>query len=383
MIQTRTLVLLTLTTALAACSDAPESSGPPPAAEVAVVTLTAERLDVQTELPGRTSAYQLAEVRPQVTGILKQRLFKEGETVKAGTSLYQIDPASYQAAYQSAKGSLARAEALAKQAELKAKRADELAAIKAISQQELEDAQAGLAQAKADTAIARAAVETARINLDYTQVRAPITGRVGKSSFTPGALVTANQANLLTTVQQLDPIYVDLTQSSTEMLKLQNALASGRLTREGQVSVQLTLDDGSRYPHTGQLTFADALVDPSTSSVTLRAVFPNPDHLLLPGMYVKAQLAQGANSDAILAPQQGITRNPRGQATALVVTRDNTVEQRQVTVDGTVGSRWIVTTGLKAGDRLVVEGLQRAKPGSTVRAVEFKPANTDANKAGK
>lgn len=356
--------------ALAGCggkqADAP-AGGP---VEVGVVTIQPQHLAVSTELPGRTSAYQIAEVRPQVGGILKQRLFTEGADVKAGAPLYQIDPATYQAAYDSARGTLASAEASLLQARLKAGRYKELVAIKAVSQQEYDDASATLSQAQAQVAIARAAVDTARINLGYTRVGSPISGRVGKSSVTPGALLTANQAATLTTVQQLDPIYVDVTQSSTELLRLRRAVESGQVRREGgKVPVSLTLDDGSRYGRDGTLEFSDVTVDPDTSTVTLRAVFPNPGHELLPGMYVRATIAQGVDEQAILAPQQGVARNSKGEATALVVGKDNKVEPRVLQVSRTVGDKWLVTSGLQAGDRLIVDGLQKAKPGSEVKPV--------------
>lgn len=355
--------------ALAGCgkqADAP-AGGP---AEVGVVTIQPQRLAVTTELPGRTSAYQIAEVRPQVGGILKQRLFREGADVKAGSPLYQIDPATYQANYDSARGSLASAEASLVQARLKAGRYKELVAIKAVSQQEYDDASATLTQAQAQVAVARAAVDSARINLGYTRVTSPISGRIGKSSVTPGALLTANQAANLTTVQQLDPIYVDVTQSSTELLRLRRAVEAGQVQREGgRIRVSLKLDDGSSYGQTGTLEFSDVTVDPTTSTVTLRAVFPNPRQELLPGMYVRAAIAEGVDEQAILAPQQGVSRNSKGEATALVVGAGNKVEPRVLQVSRTVGDKWLVSAGLKAGDRLIVDGLQKVKPGAEVKPV--------------
>jgi len=361
--------MLAMGAALAGCGKQTDAPADAPV-EVGVVTIQPQSLAVTTELPGRTSAYQIAEVRPQVGGILKQRLFREGADVKAGSPLYQIDPATYQAAYDSARGTLASAEASLLQAKLKAGRYKELVAIKAVSQQEYDDATATLTQAQAQVAVARAAVDTARISLGYTRVASPIGGRVGKSSVTPGALLTANQAATLTTVQQLDPIYVDVTQSSTELLRLRRALESGQIRREGgRIPVSLTLDDGSAYAQKGSLEFSDVTVDPETSTVTLRAVFPNPRQELLPGMYVRARIDQGVDAQAILAPQQGVARNSKGEATALVVGAGDKVEPRVLQVGRTVGDKWLVTSGLQAGDRLIVDGLQKAKPGSQVKPV--------------
>lgn len=369
---------LAIAVTLAGCGKQPDAPAQGPA-EVGVVTIQPQRLAVTTELPGRTNAYQIAEVRPQVGGILQQRLFREGADVKAGAPLYQIDPATYQAAYNSARGSLASAEASALQARLKAGRYKELVAIKAVSQQDYDDAVATQQQSAAQVTVARAAVDSARINLGFTRVTSPISGRIGKSSVTSGALLTANQAATLTTVQQLDPIYVDVTQSSTELLRLRRAVEAGQVQRDGgKIKVSLRLEDGSMYGQTGTLEFSDVTVDPETSTVTLRAVFPNPRQELLPGMYVRAELAEGVDEQAILAPQQGVSRNSKGEATALVVGAGNKVEPRTLQVSRTVGDKWLVRDGLKAGDRLIVDGLQKAKPGSEVKPVPFTAATTTA-----
>lgn len=341
------------------------------APDVGVVDIQAQAITLTTELSGRTSAFQVSEVRPQVGGIIQKRLFVEGADVKAGQALYQIDPATYQATYDSARASLAKAEASLISTRNKASRYEELVAIKAVSQQDNDDSQAALKQAQADVASAKAAVETARINLDYTRVAAPISGRIGRSSVTPGALVTAGQSAALATVQQLDTIYVDVTQSSAELLRLKRDLASGQLKAAGanQASVKLMLEDGSVYPEAGKLQFSDVTVDQSTGSITLRAVFPNPKGDLLPGMYVRAVLEEGGEDGAILVPQQGVTRDTKGNPTALVVGADNKVELRVLKTRRTVGDKWLVSEGLKAGDKLIVDGLQKIGPGMPVNPV--------------
>ncbi len=343
----------------------------PKAAEVGVVTLAAQPLTLSTELAGRTSAYLVAQIRPQVGGILQKRAFTEGAMVKSGELLYQIDPATYQAAHASAKASVARAEATLNAAKLKAQRQSELLAIEAISKQDHEDAQASLQQAEADLASARAAQDTARINLDHTRITSPITGRIEASSVTPGALVTANQETALTTVQQLDPIYVDIPQSSAEVLQLRQALASGQLKNSGNnaVRIQLQLEDGSTYKHDGKLEFSGVTVNTTTGAVTLRALVPNPDRLLMPGMYVRAKLDQGTDPQALLVPQQGIGRDNAGRATALVVLPDGKAELRNVTVAEAVGQSWRVTNGLAAGEKVIVEGSSKVQPGQIVHAV--------------
>jgi membrane fusion protein (multidrug efflux system) len=359
----------------------PPPSGPP---EVGVVIVQPERLSLSTELPGRTSPHLIAEVRPQVSGIVQKRLFTEGSDVKAGQVLYQIDPATYQAAYASATAALARAEANFIPARLKEERFRDLVKIKAVSQQDYDDANAALKQAEADVASAKAAVETARINLAYTKVTAPISGRIGRSTITDGALVTANQPTALATIQQLSSMYVDVTQSSAELLKLKQNLASGLMKHNGadQARVKLLLEDGSPYPLPGTLKFSEVTVDQSTGSITLRAVFPNPKQTLLPGMFVRAIVEEGVSEQAILVPQRGVSRNPKGEATALVVGAEEKVELRVITVARTVGEHWLVSDGLKSGDRVIVEGIQRAKPGTTVKAVPFgaKPAAATGNK---
>jgi membrane fusion protein (multidrug efflux system) len=326
-----------------------------------------------TELPGRTSAYLIAEVRPQVGGIIQKRLFTEGSDVKEGEVLYQIDPAVYQATYNSAKAALARAEANLIPIRLKAGRYAELVKINAVSQQDYDDANAALKQAEADVEAGKAAVEIARINLAYTKVTAPISGRIGRSSVTNGALVTASQPAALATIQQLSPIYVDVTQSSAELLRLKQNLASGLLKSNGaaQARVRLILEDGSPYPLQGTLKFSEVTVDQSTGSITLRAIFPNPKHMLLPGMFVRAILEEGVNEHAILVPQRGVTRNPAGNAMVMVVGSEEKVEPRVIKVPRTVGENWLVSEGLKAGDRVILEGLQKARPGTPVKAVPF------------
>jgi membrane fusion protein (multidrug efflux system) len=344
--------------------------GPP---EVSVVTIQPQRVALTTELSGRTAPYLIAEVRPQVGGIVKKRLFTEGSDVKAGQVLYQIDPASFEAALASAKANQARAEATLTTVRLKAERYQELVKIKAVSQQDNDDAQAGLKQAEAELAAARAAVQTASINLAYTKVTAPISGRIGRSAVTDGALVTASQPTALATIQQLSPMYVDVTQSSAELLKLKQNLANG-LFKKGtanQAQVQLLLEDGSPYPQTGTLKFSEVTVDQSTGSITLRALFPNPQQLLLPGMFVRAVVQEGVNEQAILAPQRGVTRTPQGAAVAMVVGAEEKVEPRPITVVRTVGDSWLVAEGIKPGDRVIVEGIQRARPGTPVKAVPF------------
>jgi len=345
--------------------------GAPP--EVGVVVVQPQRVSLTMELPGRTSPYLIAEVRPQVSGIIQKRVFTEGSDVKAGQVLYQIDPATYQAAYDSAKAALARADAGVTTIRLKAQRYKDLVKIKAVSQQDYDDADAGLKQSEADVALAKAAVETARINLAYTKVTAPISGRIGRSAVTDGALVTGNQATALATIQHLGSMYVDVTQSSAELLRLKQNLASGLLKtdRTGQALVKLVLEDGSAYPLPGTLKFSEVTVDPSTGSVILRAVFPNPKQTLLPGMFVRAILEEGINENAILVPQRGVTRNPKGEAMVMVVGAQEKVEPRIITVARTVGDNWLVSGGLKAGDRVILEGIQRARPGTPVKSVPF------------
>ncbi len=357
----------------------PIQSGP---AEVGVVTVEPQRLVLTSELPGRTAAYVIAEVRPQVSGIIQRRPFTEGEDVKANEVLYQIDPASFKAAYASAKAAVSKAEAVLATTKSKAERYKQLLPARAVSQQDYED-MVGLArQAEADVEATKAALETARINLDYTRVASPISGRVGRSAVTTGALVTANQAAPLCTVQQLDPIYVDVTQSSAEVLRLKQSLAKGLLKSDGvkEAKVRLILEDGTQYPIEGTLKFSEVTVDQSTGSITLRAVFNNPQQILLPGMYVRAVVEQGVNEEAVLVPQQGVTHDSQGNAVAMLVGADEKVEPRMVKVDRAVGDKWLVSDGLKTGDRVIVEGLQKAAPGAPVTVAPFsKTAKADSN----
>lgn len=360
---------------LTGCGTKPSAGAPPPSSppEVSVIVMQPQRVALTTELPGRTSPYQIAEVRPQVNGIIQKRIFTEGSDVKAGQVLYQIDPATYRAAFDSAKAAKARAEASLITVRLKEERYKDLVKIKAVSQQDYDDAYAALKQAEADVDAAKAALETARINLAYTRVTAPISGRIGRSTVTDGALVTASQPAALATIQQLGPMYVDVTQSSAELLKLKQNLASGLLKNNGaaQARVKLLLEDGSAYPLPGSLKFSEVTVDQSTGSITLRAIFPNPKQTLLPGMFVRAVLEEGENPQAILVPQLGVTRNTGGEAMVMVVGAGEKVEPRVIKVARTVGDNWLVSDGLKAGDRVILEGIQRAKPGTPVKAVPF------------
>lgn len=374
----RSLAILGLMTAVTTAGCNRQQQTPPafPPPEVAVVTIKPERTVLTTELPGRTSAYLVAEVRPQVTGLIRERPFTEGGTVRAGELLYLIDPAPYQAAYDQAVAALAQAEANLPAARSRAERLKGLAAIRAVGDQDAEDAAAALQRAEAAVAAARAAAESARIQLSYTPVPAPITGRIGRSSVTVGALVTAYQPVPLAVIQQLDPIYVDVTQASAELLRLRRAFQSGLLAENDreQHSVRLLLEDGTTYQHEGTLQFRDVTVDPTTGAVTLRAVFPNPDHELLPGMYVRAIVQEGVTEQAILAPQQGVTRDARGEPLAWVVGAEDRAEPRPLTLDRAIGDRWLVTSGLEPGDRVIVEGLLRLRPGVPVRVVPFAPA---------
>jgi membrane fusion protein (multidrug efflux system) len=352
--------LVTVVLLASLLSGCEQEQAPPPAQkpQVGVVTLQAQPFALTTELPGRTSAYRIAEVRPQVNGIILKRLFDEGAEVKAGQQLYQIDPAVYEATLKSAQATLQSTRSLAE-------RYKQLVDEQAVSRQEFDEAQAQRLQAEA-------AVQSAQIDLRYTKVLAPIAGRIGRSLVTEGALVSNGQSNAMAVIQQLDPIYVDVTQSSAEMLKLRRDLASGRLQKAGEnaAEVTLTLEDGSEYRHTGTLEFSEVSVDQTTGSVTLRAVFPNPDSVLLPGMFVHAQLQAGVNAEAILAPQQGVTRDQRGRPTALVVNAEDKVEQRVLQTERTVGNQWLINDGLKSGDRLITEGLQYVKPGDEVSVSE-------------
>lgn len=361
---------------ISGCNESSAGAPKAPPTEVGVFTVASAPLPMSTELPGRTSAYQIAEVRPQVGGVIQKRLFVEGANVQAGTSLYQIDPATYEAAVNSAKAALAKARANLLTTQPKVARYKELVEIEGVSRQEYDDAVAAHEQAQADVATAQAALDVANINLKYTKVLAPISGRIGLSSVTPGALVTASQAVALTTVQQLDPIYVDVTQSSNDLLRLKRELESGNLKKHGQAKVTLLLADGTTYAEAGKLQFSDVTVDLATGNVTLRALFPNPKLDLLPGMYVRAVVENGINEKAIVVPQQGVTRNQKGQATALVLNKENLVEQRVLETGGTLGDKWLVTSGLADGDRVIIEGLQKVRPGAP--ATVAKPAAATA-----
>jgi membrane fusion protein (multidrug efflux system) len=357
---------------LSACSQ--ETAAPAPAAvpEVGVVTIQARQLAVTNELPGRTSAYRVAQVRARVDGIVVKRDFVEGTDVQAGQRLFQIDPAPYQAALASAQANLARAQANLVSTRALAERDKVLIEGNAISQQDYDNAVAAQGQAAADVSAGQAAVQTASINLGYTEVRAPVSGRIGAAQVTEGGYVQVSGATLLATVQQLDPIFVDLNQTSLEGLRLRREVASGRLQLQGprRTKVHLTLEDGSAYPLDGTLEFTDVSVDPGTGMVTVRALFANPKHVLLPGMFVRAAIEEGVNAQAILVPQVGLTHNAKGEATALVVGPDNKIAARTVVTGRTVGADWVVESGLQVNDRVVVEGGQRFAPGQTVHAVE-------------
>ncbi len=361
------LVALSSLLLLAGCGKE-DAAGPQarPAPQVGVVTLEAQPFTLTTELPGRTAAYRVAEVRPQVDGIVQKRLFKEGSEVKAGQQLYQIDAAIYQATLKSAEASVLSSRSLAERYKV-------LVADQAVSRQQYDEARAAQLQAEA-------ALEKARIDVRYTKVLAPIGGRIGRSAVTEGALVSNGQSQALAEIQQLDPIYVDVTQSASELLRLRRELASGQLEQiDGAAKVNLTLADGSTYAHTGRLEFSEVSVDQGTGSVVLRAVFPNPEQVLLPGMFVQAQLQTGSKAAAILAPQQGVARNAKGEATAMVVNADNKVEPRVLKAERTAGSFWLVSEGLQPGDRLITEGLQFIKPGVEV---QVKPASNVPALAG-
>jgi membrane fusion protein (multidrug efflux system) len=336
--------------------------------DVGVVIARTQPVNLTTELSGRTSAYLVSEVRPQVSGIVKARLFQEGGYVRAGQALYQIDPATYQASYNSAAAGLAQAQAAYTAAKLKADRYKALVETGAVSKQDNDDAQAASQQAAANVAAQKASVDAARINLGYTKVLSPISGRIGKSSVTPGALVTASQAAALATVQDTSRVYVDLTQSSAELLKLQRDLANGSVGRSGSAQVTLKLEDGSTYPTPGKLEFSDVTVDPATGSIGLRATFANPNGVLLPGMYVRAVLGAATAQNGMLIPQPAVSRDPKGNATVMVVGAKSLAEPRPITVRQMVGDAWLVTGGLKPGDQVIVEGLQKVRPGAPVKA---------------
>jgi membrane fusion protein (multidrug efflux system) len=356
---------------LVGCNGQTEAQQAAQAPEVAVVVIQPQRVELSTELPGRTSPYRIAEIRPQVNGIVQKRLFQEGSDVKAGQLLYQIDPAPFQVAHDSAKASLAKAQANLPSLKLKAERYKELLAENAVSRQDYDDASATMGQSQAEIEYWKAAVEAARINLGYTRVTAPISGRIGRSSVTDGALVTAYQQTSLAVIQQLDPIYVDVSQSSAELLRLRRSMESGSLSPNGETSkrVRLLLEDGTPYPQEGTLQFRDVTVDPTTGSFTLRIVVPNQRNLLLPGMFLRAVVQEGVMEQAILAPQQGIIRTPKGEPVAWVVDESGKVQQRPLTLNRTIGNAWLISSGLAAGDRVIVEGMLNVRPGTVVKAV--------------
>ncbi|RVT89101.1 efflux RND transporter periplasmic adaptor subunit [Sphingomonas crocodyli] len=353
---------------LAGCGAQQPPAPPPP--EVGVVTLKAEPVTLATELPGRVSALETSEVRPQVSGIVERRFFEQGSLVRKGQILYQIQDAPYRAALATAQGNLAMAQAAIRASQLQAERYHRLLAIKGVSQQEVDNADASADQARATVQARKAEVQAARINLDFTRVRAPISGRIGRSIVTAGALVQTGQADALATIQGMGRVYVDVTQPAAELLDLKEAVRAGKVSRDGAdaARVALILPNGKTYPVEGHLEFSEVTVDPSSGSVTVRATFPNPDGTLLPGMYVRAKLVEGVRRAAVLAPQQGVTRDERGNSVALVVGKGDKVEQRQLTTDRAIGDKWVVTDGLKPGDRLIVEGLLNVRPGQQVVA---------------
>jgi membrane fusion protein (multidrug efflux system) len=382
-----TLGILVFCLMVNGCGKPGGSGGPPQGGtpEVAVVVMQPQRVQITTELPGRTSAYLVAEVRPQVNGIIQKRLFTEGGDVKTGEILYQIDPAPYQAAYNNAMAALAKAEASLPTIRARFERYRELVIIKAVSQQEYDDVSAALKQAEADVEYWKAAVESARINLGYTRVTAAISGRIGKSNITVGALVSASQPSPLAVIQQLDPVYVDATQSSANLLQLQKHMAAGRIKGDGpnQTRVKLLLEDGTPYPLEGKLKFSDITVEPSTGSFILRIVFQNPKNVLLPGMYVRAVVQEGVMDGAILVPQQGVSRDPKGNPVALIVDAEGKVAQRQITVDRAIDDKWLVSSGLGPGDRVIVEGIQKVRPGVSAKVVPFDTGGKDGPQAAK
>src|SRR5471032_74549 len=358
---------------LAACGDKAAAPGAPPPATVAVITVAPAAVTLSTELPGRTEASRIAQVRARTAGIVLQRVFKEGGDVKAGEVLFRIDPASFQASYDSAQAAVAKAEANLAQADLKVKRYKPLLAAQAVSQQEYDDAVTAHKQAAADLATSKAARTNAGLTLGYATVTSPISGRIGRALVTEGALVGQGEATPMATVQTLDPIYVTITQSSAELLRLQRALASGTIKGAGKNEARVTLvtEDGQAYPQAGKLLFSDVSVDESTGAVSMRAEFPNPNHTLLPGMYVRARLDQGVNDAAISVPQQAVVRSPEGSS-VLIVGADNKVIAQPVTATSNDGQNWVVSSGLKGGERIVVEGFQKAKPGATVNPQPWK-----------
>lgn len=355
------------------CARRPQAAAAPmvaPAAvEVVAATIAPQKVELTTELPGRTHAYRVAEIRPQVNGLIQKRLFTEGADVQAGDVLYQIDPAPFQAALDTAEAALNRSQASLPSIRARVERYKGLLDDRAVSRQDYDDATSALNQAEADIQYWKAAVETARINLGYTQVKAPISGRIGRSNVTDGALVTAYQPLPLATIQQLDPIYVDVTQSTAELLRLNRRLQDGRLNREGtdQNKVKLLLEDGTTYPQEGTLQFREVTVDPTTGSSILRIIFPNPERVLLPGMFVRAVVKEGIHDQAILVPQQAVARDVKGNPMTLIVGSQDKVQLRPLTLDRAIGDHWLIAAGLNSGDRVIVEGVQKVRPGAVVK----------------
>ncbi|MDX1525021.1 MAG: efflux RND transporter periplasmic adaptor subunit [Pseudidiomarina maritima] len=368
--------MLSASLALAGCGDAEQAQGPGAQQQqqmtVGVVTIAPQNVDLTTTLPGRASAYRVAEVRPQVNGILQRQLFQEGAMVEAGQQLYQIDAAMYEATLASAEAELKRAQATLRASKARFERSQGLVADKAISQQDYDEAEAAYLQAEAQLKVAEANLTQAKLNLEYTRVEAPISGRIGRSQLTEGALLSVGQAQALTSIHQLDPIYIDIAQSSSEYLQLQQAMRSGQIVTDANNRAAVTVKVGDNTELQGELLFNEVTVDPQTSAITLRAKVANPEQVLMPGMYVRTEIASGELQQAILAPQTGVTRDPRGRAIAMVVNQAGEVEQRYLTVQGTVGSDWIVTDGLTAGDQVIVEGLQKIQPGMPVKTEEVK-----------
>ena len=363
------------------CGRQAQSQGQSQVPEVSTITVATESVELVTELPGRVSAFRIAEVRPQVSGLILKRYFVEGSDVKAGQLLYQIDPAPFEAALNNAKAALGKAEAQILSIKPKVERFRELLAEKAVSQQDYDDVSAALKQAMAEVEYWKASVQSAQINLGYTRITAPISGRIGKSNVTEGAVVTAYQQMPLTTIQQLDPVYVDVTQSTTELQQLKRKIEEGRLKYGGQknTKVKIILDDGTIYPRPGDLQFRDVTVDPTTSSVTVRIIVSNPDHTLLPGMYVRSQVQEGINEHAILVPQEAVQRDRKSNPFVMVVNQEQKVEVRPVVLDRAIGDKWLVASGLSPGDRVIVEGIVKVRPGMTVKEVPLSKDKTPSS----
>ena len=357
---------------LAACGQPAAPPAPPPPS-VGYITVNEQSVTLTNQLPGRTSAYETSQVRPQVNGLIEARLFTEGDVVSKGQALYRIDSQPYQAQVANARAALAKARAAIASSAALSRRYGELVKINAISKQDYENAQTTAAQAQADVAAQQAALKTAQIDLSRTTVRAPITGRIGRSTYTTGALVTASQTDPLATIQRLDPIYVDITQSSSDLLKLRQQILAGQVARDGNARVRLLLEDGTNYGPQGTLRFADVTVDPTTGSQVIRALFPNPNGLLLPGMFVRAQLVEGTQAQAMLIPQRAVSRDERGNATVMVVGKDNKVEPRTLQTNRTLGDNWLVTAGVKPGDKVIVEGGGMLRPGTAVTPAPWNP----------